>query len=71
VQFIGIVGTQNQHFYMVLMNGDGRLFYKAGRVFCYKFCVFVGVTVRYVAVGVESTIFLVNRDVKHILPARS
>lgn len=56
---------------MVLMKGDGRLFYKAGRVFCYKFCVFVGVTVRYVAVGVESTIFLVNRDVKHILAASS
>lgn len=71
MQFIGIVGTQNQHLYMVLMNGDGRLFYKAGRVFCYKFCVFVGVTVRYVAVGVESTIFLVNRDLKHILAASS
>ncbi len=56
---------------MVLMKGYGRLFYKAGRVFCYKFCVFVGVIVRYVAVGVESTIFLVNRDLKHILAASS
>jgi len=71
VQFFGIVGTQNQHLYMVLMKGDGRLFYKAGRVFCHKFCVFVGVTVMYVAVGVESTTFLVNGDLKHILAASS
>lgn len=28
-------------------------------------------TVMYVAVGVESTIFLVNRDLKHILAASS
>ncbi len=62
MQFIGIVGTHNQHLYTVLMKGDGRLFFNAGRVVCYKFCVFVGVTVMYVAVGVESTIFLINRD---------
>jgi hypothetical protein len=40
---------------MVLMKGDGRLFFNAGRVVCYKFCVFAGVTVMYVAVGVVST----------------
>jgi len=37
MQFIGIVGTQNQQLYMVLMKGDGRLFLRQGEFFVTNF----------------------------------
>ncbi len=38
MRFIVIVGTQNQHLYMVLMKGDGRLFCTAGSLLLQILC---------------------------------